>query len=50
MVATPYLGGHHLIVGEVKKIRMVVTPYLNGLNTLTEWSQYHIGFSIKEWS
>jgi len=26
---------------------MVVTPYLSGLNTIIEWSQYHIGFSIK---
>jgi len=27
---------------------MVVTPYLSGLNTtIVEWSQYHIGFSIK---
>jgi len=26
---------------------MVVTSYLNGLNTLIEWLQYHIGFSIK---
>ena len=26
---------------------MVVTPYLSGLNTIIEWSQHHIGFSIK---
>ena len=49
MVVTPYLSGHSTIVGEVK-IRMVVTPYLSGLNTIIEWKQYHIGFSIKEWS
>jgi len=28
----------------------VVAPYLSGLKTIIEWSQYHIGFSIKEWS
>jgi hypothetical protein len=27
----------------------VVTPYLSGLSTIIELSQYHIGFSIKEW-
>jgi len=26
---------------------MVVTPYLSGLNTIIDWLQYHIGFSIK---
>jgi len=28
----------------------VVAPYLSGLNTIIEWSEYHISFSIKEWS
>jgi len=49
MVVIPYLSGHSTIVGEVK-IRMVVTPYLSGPSTIIEWSQYHIGSSIKEWS
>jgi len=31
MVVKPYLSGHSIIVGEVKKIKMVVTPYLSGL-------------------
>ncbi|AES95918.1 hypothetical protein MTR_5g031010 [Medicago truncatula] len=30
------MSGHSTIVGEVK-IRMVVTPYLSGLNTIIEW-------------
>jgi len=36
------LSKYHIHYLEMLKVRIVVTPYLSGHNTIIEWLQYHI--------